>query len=47
MPDIWAAGAIFDFIKTNGVYNYDDEKIAELCHNVPLDVMRRMAKSTS
>jgi hypothetical protein len=44
MPDIWAAGAIFDFIKTNGVYNYDDEKIAELCHNVPLDVMRRMAK---
>ena len=24
--------------------NYDDEKIAELCHNVPLDVMRRMAK---
>lgn len=44
MPDIWAAGAIFDFIKTNGVYNYDDEKIAELCHNVPFDVMRRMAK---
>lgn len=27
MPDIWAAGAIFDFIKTNGVYNYDDEKL--------------------
>lgn len=39
MPDIWAAGAIYDFIKANGVYNYDDEKIAELCRNAPVDVM--------
>lgn len=44
MPEIWAAGAIFDFIKANAVYNYNDEKIAELCHDVPVDVMRRMAK---
>lgn len=44
MPDIWAAGAIYDFIKANGVYNYDDKKIAELCRNAPVDVMRRVAK---
>ncbi len=44
MPEIWAAGAIFNFIKVNGVYSYSDEKIAELCHNVPVDVLRRIAK---
>lgn len=44
MPEVWAAGAIFNFIKINGVYTYTDEKIAELCHNVPLDALRRTAK---
>ena len=44
MPNLWADGAIFNFIKANGVYNYKDEKIAELCQNVPLDVLQRMSK---
>lgn len=44
MPELWASAAICNFIKANGVYSYNDEKIAELCHNVPVGAMKRMAQ---
>lgn len=44
MSKVWAAGAIADFIKTNGVYSYHDNRIAEMCRNVPIDLMQRVGK---
>lgn len=41
MPDIWAAGIIRNFIEINGVYNYDNHKISEICRNVPTSAISR------
>ena len=39
LPDVWAAGAIKNFIDANNIYNYDLAKIAEMCHNIPTSVI--------
>ncbi len=43
VPELWAAGAVKNFIDVNGVYNYDLPKIAEMCHNIPADAIKRTA----
>lgn len=47
MPDIWAAGAIRNFIDVNRVYNYDVHKISEMCHNVPTTAIYRTSNEMS
>lgn len=41
MPEIWAAGIIRNFIELNSVYNYDLQKISEMCRNVPTAAISR------
>jgi len=47
MPELWAAGAIRNFIDANGVYNYDVHKIAEMCHNIPVQAIYRTSNEMS
>lgn len=44
VPEIWAAGIIYNFIKCNGVYNYDDGHISDMCLGVPVSSVRRTAQ---
>lgn len=43
IPDIWAAGIIKNFIDVNGVYNYDLQRISEICHNIPIGAITTAA----
>lgn len=43
LPDVWAAGAVKNFIEANNIYNYDLPKIAEMCHNIPTSVIKNCA----
>lgn len=44
VPEIWAAGIIYNFIQCNGVYNYDSRHISDMCFGVPVSTIRRTAK---
>lgn len=33
--ELWAAAVIYNFIQANAVYNYDLDKVSEMCHNIP------------
>ena len=39
LADVWAAGAIKNFIDANNIYNYDLQKISEMCRNIPTTVI--------
>lgn len=43
LPDVWAAGAIKNFIEANNIYNYDLSKISEMCRNIPTNVIHNCA----
>lgn len=43
--DIWAAGIIKAFVDLNHVYNYSDGQLAEICRNVPVEVMKNTANA--
>lgn len=42
-PEVWAAGVIENFVRLNGVYNYSEEKVAEMCWQVPINVLQKAA----
>lgn len=44
LPDVWAAGAIKNFIDANNIYNYDLSKVAEMCHNIPVTTIQKCAE---
>lgn len=44
LADVWAAGAIKNFVEANNVYDYDLSKITEMCHNIPQDVVKNCAE---
>ncbi len=43
MPEIWAAGIIYSFVKCNGVYNYKASNISDMCRGVPVSTIHRTA----
>lgn len=43
LPELWAAAAVYNFINTNGVYNYDKQKISEMCRNIPITAIEKSA----
>lgn len=43
LPELWAAAAVYDFINTNGVYNYDIQKVSEMCRNIPISAIEKSA----
>ena len=43
LADVWAAGAIKNFIDANNIYNYDLAKVAEMCRNIPSNVIGNCA----
>ena len=43
LPDVWAAGVVKNFIDANAVYNYDLQKISEICHNIPVGAINNAA----
>ncbi|MDY4919961.1 MAG: hypothetical protein SO119_02640 [Phascolarctobacterium sp.] len=38
-PEIWAAGVINTFIRSNGVYNYTTQHISTMCSGVPVSTI--------
>ncbi|MGL5207231.1 MAG: hypothetical protein ACRC8T_06945 [Acidaminococcaceae bacterium] len=42
-PEVLASGVIENFVRLNGVYNYTEEKVAEMCWEVPVSVLRKVA----
>jgi hypothetical protein len=42
-PEVWASGVIENFVRLNGVYNYSEEKVAEMCWQVPVSVLQKVA----
>ena len=45
VPEMWAAGLIYSFIKLNDVYNYDLEQISAMCYGVPKKAIEHSAKA--
>ncbi len=43
VPELWAAGVISNFITANGVYNYDQSTVSEMCHNIPETAVNKAA----
>ena len=42
-PEIWASGVVENYVRLNGVYNYSEQKVAEMCWQVPLGSLRTAA----
>lgn len=45
VAEMWAAGLVFNFIRLNDVYNYDDEQISAMCYGVPQQAVKRTAEA--
>lgn len=44
LPEIWAAGIVYNFIKANSVYNYDMKQISAMCYGLNVNIIQRTAK---
>ncbi|MEG1727081.1 MAG: hypothetical protein RR321_04090 [Acidaminococcaceae bacterium] len=42
-PEQWAAGVITNYVRLNAVYSYSDQRLAEMCWQVPLVTLRLTA----
>ncbi len=43
ISEVWAAGIILNFINANAVYNYNSNKVSEMCQNIPVAVIEKTA----
>lgn len=43
-PEIWASGVVENYVRLNGVYSYSEQKVAEMCWQVPLGSLRAAAE---
>ena len=45
LPEIWAAGIIYNFVKLNDVYTYDLEQVSLMCYGLPKTAIQRAAEA--